>query len=216
MRSVYSRSVPQKALILSLQTLFLAGTFLLLLTPTIHHGPLGPRVVLLGFGSIVCLRYWFAMLALIKRELSYSEAGGIVMAFAVYFLGYGYLSLGRRGGIDWVDILAIVIFLFGCFLSTGSELQRDIWKKDPQNRGKLYTKGLFRFSMHVNYFGEELWVLAYAVVTRNPFSYIIPALVFALFAFTQIPDLDGHLARKYGTEFQEYKSKTKRFIPFVY
>lgn len=94
-------------------------------------------------------------------------------------------------------------------LNTGSELMRDNWKKNPENKGKLYTTGLFKYAMHINFFGDLLWVTAYAIVTRNGYSLLIPAFLFCLFAFYNIPKLDRYLAAKYGKAFDEYRKKLK-------
>ena len=70
--------------------------------------------------------------------------------------------------------------------------------------------------MHINFFGDLLWVSAYAMITRNWYALIIPIFIFCFFAFANIPKLDAYLAKKYSTEFEDYSKKTKKFIPFIY
>jgi protein-S-isoprenylcysteine O-methyltransferase Ste14 len=70
--------------------------------------------------------------------------------------------------------------------------------------------------MHINYFGDVLWVSACAILTRNWYSAIIPALLFVFFVAYNIPKLDKYLRGKYGADFEEYSRRTKRFVPFVY
>ncbi|MCG2459381.1 DUF1295 domain-containing protein [Flavobacteriaceae bacterium F89] len=31
------------------------------------------------------------------------------------------------------------------------------WKKNPEYKRKIYTDGFFKFSRHLNYFGDILW-----------------------------------------------------------
>ena len=69
--------------------------------------------------------------------------------------------------------------------------------------------------MHINYFGDLLWVLGYAFVTNNLYSFLIPLFLFCFFYFYNIPKLDAYLAERYQDAFEEYRRKTKRFIPFV-
>ncbi|HSH67141.1 MAG TPA: DUF1295 domain-containing protein [Bacteroidia bacterium] len=97
-----------------------------------------------------------------------------------------------------------------------SELQRHYWKKKPENKGKLFTSGLFRYSMHINYFGDVLWVSAYAIITLNPYAILVPAFLFSFFAFYNVPALDKYLAERYAGQFDEYKKKTKKLVPFVW
>ncbi len=37
-----------------------------------------------------------------------------------------------------------------------------------------------------------------------------------MFVFVNIPMLDKYLAEHYGDAFQEYASKTAKFVPYVY
>ncbi|MEO8413133.1 MAG: DUF1295 domain-containing protein [Ginsengibacter sp.] len=101
-------------------------------------------------------------------------------------------------------------------MNTFSELLRSAWKKNPSNKGKLYTGGLFKYPMHINYFGDLLWVSGYALVTGNGYSIFIVIFLFCFFAFYNIPMLDKHLASKYGVAFEGYKRRTKKLVPFVY
>jgi protein-S-isoprenylcysteine O-methyltransferase Ste14 len=70
--------------------------------------------------------------------------------------------------------------------------------------------------MHINYFGDILWVSAYAIITRNYYAIAIPILLFCLFAFWNIPALDKYLVNRYKREFHEYEKRTKKLIPLIY
>jgi steroid 5-alpha reductase family enzyme len=89
-------------------------------------------------------------------------------------------------------------------------------KKNKKNKRKLYTIGLFKYSIHINYFGDVLWVSAYAIITRNYYAIAIPILLFCLFIFWNIPALDKYLANHYKGEFEEYKKKNKKINSVFY
>lgn len=148
--------------------------------------------------------------------MPWEEAFSILFAFGLYYIGFAVLGFKSGQKIGPTEIIGILVFLLGSFLNTGSELARDSWKKRPENKGRLYTSSLFRYSMHINYFGDLLWLSGYAIVTRNWYSVIIPALLFCFFAFYNIPKLDTYLESKYGDQFDDYRRKTKKFIPFIY
>jgi steroid 5-alpha reductase family enzyme len=152
----------------------------------------------------------------IKRRMPWEEAFSIPFAFALYYIGFALFGYKSDLQIGPVEIIAMLLFLFGSFINTGSELSRDIWKRKPENKGCLYTVGLFKYSMHINYFGDLLWVSAYALLTRNWYSISVPIFLFCFFAFYNIPKLDAYLKSKYGGQFEEYQRKTKKFIPFIY
>jgi protein-S-isoprenylcysteine O-methyltransferase Ste14 len=56
----------------------------------------------------------------------------------------------------------------------------------------------------------------FAMLTRNPWAFVLPALMAAGFLFVHIPTLDGYLKHRYGEEFREWERRTSRFIPFLY
>ncbi len=174
------------------------------------------RIIIFSFSIIVFLRLSFMMFFLLKRKIPMEEAFSVPFAFAIYYIGFAIFGYVSNASLDIFDLLGITVYLVGSYLNTASELQRFIWKKDPNNKGKLYTINLFSYSMHINYFGDLLWVLGYAILTRNIYSFIIVALLFLFFAFFNIPKLDKYLAEKYKEQFYEYKTKTKKFIPFIY
>jgi len=223
----YSKSIPQKTFIIGLETLLLVTSYVILFQggfewlAAIFHwnvlpGDLTRRSVLFIFNCVVYVRMLVTMFYLLKREIPWEEAFNIPVAFALYYVGYALLGYQTRAALNWLDWLGIALFILGSFTNTFSEMQRDAWKKDPGHKGQIYSAGLFRYSMHVNFFGDLVWVIGYAILTRNIYAIIIPILLFSLFAFYNIPALDKHLAEHYGDQFVEYSHKTKRFIPFLY
>jgi steroid 5-alpha reductase family enzyme len=60
------------------------------------------------------------------------------------------------------------LFSAGILIELGSEVQRTLFKKDPENKGKVYTGGLFALSRHVNYFGYTLWRSGFALASGSP------------------------------------------------
>jgi steroid 5-alpha reductase family enzyme len=115
-----------------------------------------------------------------------------------------------------LEFFGVLLFLFGSFINSFSDYQRFAWKMLPENHGHIYTKGLFRFSMHINFFGDSIMFVGFATITQNLMSFI-PVLFIALnFILFQIPRLDCYLKNRYEAEFEEYASKTKKFIPFIY
>ncbi|KPK64427.1 hypothetical protein AMJ83_01555 [candidate division WOR_3 bacterium SM23_42] len=173
-------------------------------------------ILLLTFAIFYLLRLLATLFVFLKRRMSWQEA--ILISTVMSIIIIVLFNYGRRqsNSINAVDIIAIVLYLFGSYLNTFSEYQRYVWKRKPQNLGHLYTEGLFRFSMHMNYFGDVVLFTGFALVTHNFVLLLIPLLMMLNFAVVLIPSLDDYLEDKYCTEFQEYAKRTKKFIPFVY
>ena len=115
-----------------------------------------------------------------------------------------------------VEIAGVLLFVTGSVVNSVADYQRHQWKKKPGNRGKLYTQGLFRFAMHINFFGDSIMFLGFAMVTQNGMSFIPVAVIVLNFNFIQITQLDKYLKGWYSEDFVRYASVTKKFIPFIY
>ncbi|NRB15305.1 MAG: DUF1295 domain-containing protein [Rhizobiales bacterium] len=156
------------------------------------------------------------MFYFMQRQLSWLECFTIPFAFALYYVGFAILILPNEAALSTADWAAMAIFILGSYLNTVSEYQRHIFKQQPINKGKLYTEGLFAHAMHINYFGDVLWVIAYTIIAGSLYGIAIPVLLFGFFAFTNIPMLDEYLRGRYGDEFKAYAAKTKKLIPYIW
>lgn len=174
------------------------------------------QVALFAVCLVTFLRMSFMVLYLLRRGLRWGEAGGVLFAFAAYYIGFCLLGGTQGKPLDGLDLLAILLFAAGSIVNTASEWLRDRWKREPRNKGKLYTGGLFKYATHVNYFGDIVWVGGIAMLTRNPWAALVPFFLILMFVFLNIPQHDRYLRDRYGSAFIEYEKKTKKLIPFVY
>jgi protein-S-isoprenylcysteine O-methyltransferase Ste14 len=222
-----SKSIPQKTVLLILEVLILCISYWILfnngyqklMSSFLDVNVTGNKIrhtLLFIFNCIVFMRMLITILYLLRRKMPWEEAISIPFAFAIYYIGFALTGYKSGSPLGLTDFLGILLFILGSGLNTISELQRDKWKKLPENKGHLYTTGLFKYSVHINYFGDILWVSAYALLTHNWYSVIIPVWLFCFFAFFNAPKLDKYLATKYGNEFEDYRKKTKKLIPFLY
>jgi steroid 5-alpha reductase family enzyme len=156
------------------------------------------------------------MFFLLKRKIPWEESISVPFSFAIYYIGFSLFVLPTSKPIDFLDYFAILLFITGCIFNSVGEILRDQWKRLPKNKGKIYTLGFFKYSRHINYFGDILWVTAYAVMTRNWYAISIPIFIFCFFAFYNAPKLDKYLKNKYGNDYDVYASKVKMLIPFIY
>lgn len=221
------KSIPQKIMIHVLEVILLWLSFWILFQSGgawvennlhIHNASeyTGRRMIIFIFSVSTFLRFAYMMMVLLKRAIPWEESLSVPFAFALYFVGFALFALPTAIPIDSIDILGIILFVTGSVLNTGGEILRDQWKKKPENKGKIYTGGFFKYSRHINYFGDILWVTAYAIITRNWYAVSIPVFLFCLFAFYNAPKLDKYLQGKYGKGYDDYAGKTKMLIPYIY
>ena len=69
---------------------------------------------------------------------------------------------------------------------------------------------------HPNYFGDVVWLSGWALLTLNPWAFVLPALATAGFIIFFIPQLSAYLAGRYGDDYTAWAVTTRKLIPFVY
>lgn len=225
-----SETVYEKKTASTLPRLFVVLSGALLLAGGLHlmfASPLWPgyspptadpiRGAVLALAMVIStLRILFTLFYLLRRSMNWEEAMGIPFAFILYFLFFGALVRFNQEPVGWLEWMGLGLFLFGSSLNTGSELARHIWKKHPENKGKLYTTGPFALARHINYTGDIIWVAGMACITGSIYSAIVVILVFCFFAFFNGPMLDRYLARKYGAQYDAWAKKTRSLIPGLF
>ncbi len=165
---------------------------------------------------IFYVRLVISLFAFIKRRVSWFEGILVGILYGIMVAMFSIWGAQKSSTIIFWDITGIVLFCVGSFINSLSDYQRHKWKIQAENQGRLYTQGLFRYAMHINYFGDSIMFLGFAIVTQNAISFIPVLGIILNLILLQIPQLDDHLKNKYGTEFLEYERKTKKFIPFIY
>ena len=174
------------------------------------------RIVIFLTSLILFLRWGLTNFYLLKRRMPWVEI--LVVCLELAFIHGAFAILGGQVArpVGIIEFVGIGVFGIGSWLNTGSELQRARWKKDPQNQGRIYDRGLFRYSMHINYFGDVVWSMGMALISGSPWIFLIPFYMCCGFLSLHIPRLDKHLQERYGQQYEDYAARTRRFVPFLY
>ncbi|MFD6285995.1 methyltransferase family protein [Streptomyces sp. NPDC060205] len=213
----YDASTGPKILVTACNALAVAvaGWFLSGGTDRVDAEPLR-RGVLFALSAVYLLRFVATTFVMLKRSMEWSEAATVGVWVVVIHGTMAYLGGTNSASVGVVTWLGVVLYVVGSYLNTGSEYQRKLWKRAPEHKGKLYTEGLFKYSMHINYFGDVVLFTGFALVTGSLWALVIPAIMACMFSFMNIPMLDKYLAERYGAAFDEYAKKTAKLVPFVY
>ena len=183
---------------------------------TFSEASLLRRGLLLGCAVIYAARLVITQTVFLKRRFGWSECMTVSIWVAIIHGVMVYLGGTNPAPIGPVALVGAVLFLIGSYLNTGSEWMRMVWKRRPENKGRLYTEGLFKYSMHINYFGDFVLFTGFAMIAGRLYAFVIPLLMASFFIFFNIPVLDRYLASHYKDEFPAYASKTAKFFPFIY
>jgi steroid 5-alpha reductase family enzyme len=119
--------------------------------------------------------------------------------------------------LGWGDLAGGAIWLMGFVFEAAADSQLARFKREPGNRGRIMTGGLWRYTRHPNYFGEALmwWgIFVMALGSEGGWTSIMsPLLITFLLRFVSgVPMLE----RKYlgNAEFLAYARRTNAFFPW--
>jgi protein-S-isoprenylcysteine O-methyltransferase Ste14 len=210
----HSLSLGSKLTLLFLTFAGLMFSFNLLLKD--QHTELFRVYLLLACSTVFYVRLAFCLLIFVKRKVSWFEGCAVGLLYGLLVVMFSIWGSHPNLSGSFVEISGIILFVLGSIINSVSDYQRHVWKKPPENAGHLYTNGLFKYTMHINFFGDTVMFVGYALITQNLMSFIPVAAITLNFVLIQIPQLDDYLLKRYGTEFIEYTRKTKKYIPFIY
>jgi steroid 5-alpha reductase family enzyme len=130
-------------------------------------------------------------------------------------------SLPGNSTLSAVSIVGAALWMIGLTIEVVSDAQKSAFKKNPANRERFISTGLWRNSRHPNYFGESLlwWGLFIAMAPVfagwDFLTAIGPVFLTLLLLFVSgVPLLEKSAKKKYGSDpaYQEYKRRTSIFV----
>jgi len=141
---------------------------------------------------------------------------GVFMLFISYPVML--VNNSEAKGFSVFDGVGAGIWLIGFLFEAVGDFQLLKFKKNPQNKGKIMTGGLWRFTRHPNYFGEvTLWwgIFLIALPLKDGWTAAIGPLLIS-FLLLRVSGVTL-LEKKYAgnQEFLEYARKTSPFFPWI-
>jgi steroid 5-alpha reductase family enzyme len=120
-------------------------------------------------------------------------------------------------GLNLLDAAGTALWLFGFFFEAVGDFQLSRFKKNPENKGRIMTAGLWKFTRHPNYFGEAamwwgLFLIALSV-GNGWIAFISPlTITFLLLKVSGVAMLEKKYAG--NSEFASYAGRTSAFFPW--
>lgn len=114
-------------------------------------------------------------------------------------------------------LLGFLIWLLGYYFEVVGDAQLAAFKKNPVNKGKLMTSGLWQYTRHPNYFGEAtmwwgIWILGMSV-GNSWISILSPLIITFLLRFVSgVPMLEKAMLHREG--YENYAKRTNVFVPW--
>lgn len=115
----------------------------------------------------------------------------------------------------WGMYLGILISLTGAalVLSGWNQIHKNYWSKE-EGKGKLVTTGIYRYIRHPQYTGFFMITLGMMLEWATlPLIILYSLLLVLYYKLAKREELD--IEKEFGSEYLEYKKKTKMFIPYI-
>lgn len=131
------------------------------------------------------------------------------------------IAMSRNAAaLDWIDALGVAIWLIAILGETIADKQLQKFKEDPDSKGKVCKRGLWRYTRHPNYFFEWVHWFAYcAIAWATPFFWLTwlvgPGLMFIFLRFvTGVPPTERNSVKSRGEAYRAYQRSTNAFFPW--
>ncbi|MBS4201138.1 DUF1295 domain-containing protein [Bacillus sp. FJAT-49732] len=125
-------------------------------------------------------------------------------------------SQSASEGLGVLDYIGLGLWIIGYFFEVVGDHQLKKFKSKPENKGKLMTSGLWKYTRHPNYFGEAtLWWGIFLISFSSPNGWagiFSPIIITLLLSFVSgVPLLEKRF--KDHPDFEAYSHRTSKFIP---
>lgn len=125
-----------------------------------------------------------------------------------------------RGGWSIWEGVAVALWAVALIGEATADLQLYLFKSKPQNKGRVFRYGLWKYSRHPNYFFEWLVWCAFALFalprTYGYLGLISPVLMYYfLTRVTGVPATESQAKKSKGEEYEKYIHSTSSFFPSI-
>jgi steroid 5-alpha reductase family enzyme len=119
--------------------------------------------------------------------------------------------------LGWLDAAGVTLFGVGMFFEGVGDAQLARFKADPENRGRVMDRGLWRYTRHPNYFGDFcVWWGIGVISLAGPYGWVSlvgPALMsFLLLRVSGVAMLERTIGER-RPGYAEYARRTNAFFP---
>jgi steroid 5-alpha reductase family enzyme len=118
-----------------------------------------------------------------------------------------------------LDYAGMAIWAIGFFFEAVGDWQLAHFKADPNNKGRLLTAGVWRYTRHPNYFGDAAqWWGYFLIAASTPWGWVVifsPVLMTQLLLRVSGVALLEKSLKKTKPGYEEYVANTSAFIPWL-
>ncbi|KAF2094444.1 hypothetical protein NA57DRAFT_46302 [Rhizodiscina lignyota] len=185
------------------------------------------RLILLGMATGTVIKQIFWLTVTSQEEFPLASAITVstynllvnVINSLLFTTSIGSASLDSGANFPQYPLLiGGALYLVGISTEALAEFQRAQFKKDPANKGKPCTTGLWSLVRHPNYGAYAVWRFGYALAAGGwIWASIMAGWQTYDFITRSVPALDEYCTYRYGDMWNDYKRKTTyKLFPYIY
>ena len=153
--------------------------------------------------------WWFSFFQVFMLQ------GGLILIISLPLLGVAVRT--NSDALNLFDYLGLLIWSLGFIFETVGDYQLTAFKKHPENKGKLLTTGLWRYTRHPNYFGDAAvwWGFGCLAIASGAYWYSLGSLLmtYLIIKISGVAMLERSLT-KIKPGYEEYVKRTSAFLPW--
>jgi steroid 5-alpha reductase family enzyme len=145
-----------------------------------------------------------------EQETGLGYALVIWFALTLYWIAPWILTSRGVQAPLWYLAACVALYALGVFFHFASDMQKHT---ALDRRPGLITDGFFTLSRNPNYFGELLIYVAFAMLSLHWAPFVVIGLMLTAVWIPNMLKKDRSLSRY--PDFEEYRARTRMFIPFI-
>lgn len=125
-------------------------------------------------------------------------------------------DLSMESGFGWLDGIGIMVWGVGFFFEAVGDWQLARFRAQPENKGEVMDRGLWRYTRHPNYFGDFcVWWGLYLIAVAGGAVWTIASPVLMSFFLMRLSGVTllEKTIRSRRPGYQAYQAKTNAFFP---
>jgi protein-S-isoprenylcysteine O-methyltransferase Ste14 len=159
------------------------------------------------------------------KAASSGDKGSLWLLYGLITLGYtlsfalGATKMGRMPHWNTFFVVGIVLFSIGLIIRIHSMLtlkQYFTFSVAKVDQHKIIETGLYKYIRHPGYLGQWIIFLGISLALSNWLSVVLMMIPTIAGYLYRIRVEEKFMADQLGTEYLNYKSRTKKIIPLVY
>ena len=140
------------------------------------------------------------------------------ISIVVLALPFLFPVFNAKPSFNLVEIIGTAIVFISLCGETLADGQLAVFRRSPENRGKVCNVGLWHYSRHPNYFFEWMIWVGFGVFalgsTYGWIGLIAPASIYYLLRYkTGVPMAEESSLKSKGDSFRAYQDATNEFFP---